>query len=76
VDEKITIMKAYRKEEDFKPVTIIIESQDEFDYLWHCLNFTNRVIKKHSDTDYAFPDEIDAEQLWGVLHAIGRPSLA
>ena len=30
-------MKVERKEE-FTPVTITIESQDELNYLWHCLD--------------------------------------
>ena len=69
-------MKVFRKEEDFKPVTIVIESQDEFDYLWHCLNISKKVIKNHSDTEYAFPDEINERGLWDALDEIDRPSLA
>ena len=69
-------MKVFRKEEDFKPVTIIIESQDEFDYLWHCLSLTNKEIKKNSDTTYVFPDKLDEYKLWNALDEIGRPSLA
>lgn len=69
-------MKVFRKEEDFKPVTIIIESQDEFDYLWHCLNTPKGVIKKNTSINYAFPDELDINEFWGALDEIRRPRLA
>jgi predicted transcriptional regulator len=69
-------MKVFRKEEDFKPVTIIIESQDEFDYLWHCLNVPKRVIKNHSATEYAFPNVLDKSELFNALDEIDRPRLA
>lgn len=34
-------MKATREKEEFKPITIVIETKDEADYFWHLLNVAN-----------------------------------
>lgn len=46
-------MKVMRKEESFKPVTIVLESQDELDWLFCCLASTS----SRSQANLAFANE-------------------
>lgn len=46
-------MKVMREEESFKPVTIVLESQDELDWLFCCLARTST-----NDGDKTYEDEI------------------
>lgn len=47
-------MKVMREEESFKPVTIVLESQDELDWLFCCLAGTTL-----TDTNKTYAYQID-----------------
>lgn len=46
-------MKVIREEESFKPVTIVLESQDELDWLFCCLARTST-----NDGNKTYADEV------------------
>lgn len=67
-------MKAYRKDPDFKPVVIEIESEDELRYLWHCLNENKEKIKINADFSVPFPDNIEDYKMWDVIDKLLIPA--
>lgn len=68
-------MKVERKEE-FTPVTITIESQDELNYLWHCLVLPKYKVKAFHKVNLDlpdlpdFPDDLDSDDMFDALHKI------
>ena len=60
-------MKAYRKDPEFRPVVIEIESEDELLYLWHCLNVNKDTIKENTDKEHPFPDNVCDYGMWELI---------
>lgn len=67
-------MKVERKQPAFEPVIITIESEDELNYLWHCLNVDKSDIESLSiSSEIKFPRNVDDKQMWEALDEIVRP---
>jgi hypothetical protein len=67
-------MKAYRKDPEFKPVVIEIESEDELLYLWHCLNIKKEGVLDGADSRIPFPHNIEDYKMWKLIDKIVRPA--
>ena len=67
-------MKAYRKDPDFKPVVIEIESEDELLYLWHCLNVDSRIIEQNTSKRIKVSSEFSKRQMWQLIDKLLNPS--
>ena len=67
-------MKAYRKDPEFNPVVIEIESEDELRYLWHCLNIKKEIVKNKADIGVPFPQDIDDLEMWDVIDNLLNPA--
>ena len=67
-------MKAYRKDPDFKPVVIEIESEDELRYLWHCLGCSKSVIKPDTDKHVPFPYRVNDLQMFSEIDRLLNPT--
>ena len=67
-------MKAYRKEPDFKPVVIEIESEDELLYLFHCLAVHKADVRKLSEAGVRFPCDVDDDAMFKqfdkIVHSV------
>lgn len=57
----------------FIPIVITLETEDEADYFWHLLNVASNVIKKHTDSQFDFPDDLELFPAWKAFSAIHRP---
>ena len=73
MDEKVNIMKAERKQSEFEPVVITIESKDELNYLWHCLDVAKSLIEENCNQAYAFPSNFDKHEMFRSLDKVVRP---
>lgn len=60
------------REKKFTPVVITVESQDELNYLWHCLNVSVDTIMSNSDLAVPFPKQ-GKGNMWDKLDKIVRP---
>ena len=67
-------MKAYRKDPDFKPVVIEIESEDELLYLFHCLALEKEDVKGLSKSNTRFPDDVSDLQMCQIITEIVHPA--
>jgi hypothetical protein len=67
-------MKAERKQPEFEPVIITLESEDELYYLWHCLNLNKLDVKELSGLSTTpFPENLDEIWMFQALDKIVRP---
>ena len=65
-------MKAERKNKAFEPVTITLETEDELNYLWYCLNRPKRMILENYESELNVSEDFDEYQMWKELDKIVR----
>lgn len=63
-------MKVERKNKAFEPVTITLESQDELNYLWYCLNRPMSVIMENENEKIVVGCDFDEYAMWKELDKI------
>lgn len=66
-------MKAERKQPKFEPVVITLKSEDELNYLWHCLDLKKSDVKDLANQSVPFPENVDDDQMFEELDKIVRP---
>ena len=67
-------MKAYRKDPEFRPVVIEIESEDELLYLYHCLNMRKEEVKESNDYSQPFPDDVNDDAMFNQIDNLLNPA--
>ena len=59
------------EEEVFKPIEIILESEEEVELLWHSLNLPPKTLESESE-DYKVPMRL-VSKMWEMFDVVYRP---